>query len=368
MFEQLIAVARNTFFESIRQPIMLVVLVIATLALILANPLSAFTMEDDQRMLIDMGMSTIFLCGALLAAFVATNVLGREIENKTALTVVSKPVGRPIFVIGKYLGVATALLVAALYMCVVFALVERHTVLQTVREAAHIPSWVFGIAALLVGIGVGVWCNYFYNWVFTSTVIVVTTPLVGLAYILSMRFDENFGLQPFSEAFKPEVWLAMSLLLVAILVMTAIALAASTRLKQVMTLVVTLGVFLLGMMSDWLFGRPIGALRESWLQTAAAQGKTELVEKVTTTVFTAGDTEVRSEMVRGRHRPVGNLRVRWRWAGDGCLPDRPFDRAELPGALADRCPHPGAMRSPSTTWCGQRSTGGSISWRRWASR
>ena len=43
-----------------------------TIALILANPLAAFTMEDDQRMLIDMGLATVFLCGCLLSAFIAT--------------------------------------------------------------------------------------------------------------------------------------------------------------------------------------------------------------------------------------------------------------------------------------------------------
>ena len=106
MIEQLLAIDRNTFFESIRQPIVLVVLIIASVFLILSNPLAAFTMEDDQRMLIDIGMATVFLSGTLLAAFVATGVLTREIENKTALTVISKPVGRPVFVIGKFLGVA----------------------------------------------------------------------------------------------------------------------------------------------------------------------------------------------------------------------------------------------------------------------
>ena len=76
-------------------------------------------------MLIDIGMATVFVAGGLLAAFVATGVLTREIENKTALTVISKPVGRPLFVLGKFLGVAGALiLLSTLYMSFVFLLVE----------------------------------------------------------------------------------------------------------------------------------------------------------------------------------------------------------------------------------------------------
>ena len=100
MFTQTFAIARNAFFESIRQPIVLVLLVSATVLLLLASPLSAFTMENDQRMLLDIGLATIFMIGMLLAIFVSSNVLGREIHNKTTLTVVSKTVSRPQFVIG----------------------------------------------------------------------------------------------------------------------------------------------------------------------------------------------------------------------------------------------------------------------------
>ncbi len=266
MFQQTLAIARNTFFESIRQPIMLVVLVVATIALILANPLSAFTMENDQRMFIDLGLATVFICGCLLAAFIATNVLGREIENRTALTVISKPVPRVLFVIGKYLGVAAAITVGTFYMAVVFMLADLHSVLQTVRDPLHGPVIVFSFLAGIIGLGVAVWCNYFYGRVFASTVIAITTPLAALAYLFSMMFKPNFALQPLGDGFKGQLWLALIALWVAIMVLTAIALAASTRLGQVMTLMVTIGVFLLGMLSDWMFARPLIAMEQTWSQ------------------------------------------------------------------------------------------------------
>jgi hypothetical protein len=266
MFQQTLAIIRNTFFESIRQPIMLVVLVVATVALILANPLSAFTMEDDQRMFIDLGLATVFICGCLLSAFIATNVLGREIENRTALTVISKPVPRVLFVIGKYLGVAGAITLGAFYMALVFMLADLHSVLQTVRDPLHGPVIVFGFAAGAVGLGAAVWCNYFYGRNFTGTVIAVTTPLAALAYLFSMMFKPNFALQSIADGFKGQLWLAIIALWVAIMVLTAIALAASTRLGQVMTLLVTIGVFLLGMLSDWMFSRPLISMEQTWTQ------------------------------------------------------------------------------------------------------
>ena len=67
-----------------------------------------------------------------LAAFVATNVLTREIDNRTVLTVVSKPVSRPIFVLGKFLGVAGAQTIVMVFLAVLFMLVEIHGVREAV--------------------------------------------------------------------------------------------------------------------------------------------------------------------------------------------------------------------------------------------
>lgn len=299
MFEQTFAIIRNTFFESIRQPIMLVLLLVATLAIVLSNPLAAFTMEDDNRMLVDIGLATVFLCGTLLASLIATSVLTREIDNKTALTIVSKPVGRPLFIIGKYIGVAAALIVGTLYMCFVFTLVEMHGVAQTVRDPLHGPVIVFGLLALLISTGIGVWCNYFYNRVFGSTVICIATPLMGLAYLLALLFRHDFTAAEFGAAFRGEIWQAIVLILIAILVLTAVAIAASTRFGQVITLTITLGVFFAGMLSDWMFGRRLAAIRSIWTERAKEQGQAETVEVMQTITLLSGEvTELTREVDR----------------------------------------------------------------------
>ena len=68
--EQLLAITRNTFFESIRQPVLLVVLVICTVLVVLSNPFSAYTLQDDTKMFVDIGLSTIFMGTAILSALV----------------------------------------------------------------------------------------------------------------------------------------------------------------------------------------------------------------------------------------------------------------------------------------------------------
>jgi len=291
MFQQVIAIILNTFLESIRQPIVLVVTLVSAL-LVLFSGQAAFTMEDDQRMLIDMGLATLFLAGALLSAFVATSVLTREIENRTVLTVVAKPVSRPLFIVGKFVGVVAAILVPMLLLTFLFLLVEMHGVRERVMDPYHVPVIVFTVSAMVLATGIAVWCNYFYGKVFASTLLCTGMPLMALAYIFSLMFDAHFDPHPIALSFKPNLWLAVITLLSAIFVLCAIAIAASTRLGQMMTLCVTIGVFLVGMLSDWMFARPMNELEARWLERAVIAGKTVEEEKVVRAVTTTGEERV----------------------------------------------------------------------------
>ncbi len=297
MLQQILAIIRNTFFESVRQPVVLVVLVAASLLIVLSNPLSAFTMDENQRMLIDIGLATIFMSAALLSGFIATSVLGREISNKTALTVISKPVGRPLFVLGKFLGVALAMMLATLFLFLVFMLVETHAVLETVQDPIHLPVVLFGSAAFLLGWLVAGWCNYFYNMVFTSSVIFFTTPLMLLAWFLSINFGPDFSSRPMGMGIKPELWLALVAMMMAILMMCAIAVAVSTRAGQLMTILVTVGLFLLGLLSDSIFLSRIKDMEAIWLAKAKEQGLTLQEETTKSINFISGESSEYIEII-----------------------------------------------------------------------
>lgn len=291
MFTQTYTIAKNAFFESIRQPIVLVLVLVATLLLMLSSPLSAFTMENDQRMLLDIGLATVFMIGMLLAIFIASTVLGNEIRNKTTLTVVSKPVGRPQFVVGKFLGGAAAITLSTLYVALVFVLVEQQEVFQTVRVPVHIPVIAFGFMSFFVSTAVALWCNYFYGFVFSSTWICIATPCLAITYILVLNFEPDFSSQPIWATFKPDIWKAIVSILVSVLILGSIATALSTRLSQLGTLVATILVFFLGMMSDAWFSKPMYDIEQVWLDRAVVDGNAELVERVRLMHKTNGDVE-----------------------------------------------------------------------------
>ena len=311
LLEQFLAIARNTFLESIRQPVVFVIALAGTLFIALSNPFATFTLENDQRMFIDIGLSSVFLAGVIGSAFVATNVLTREIENRTVLTVVSKPVPRPVFILGKYLGVSICLLVLMSYLVLTFMIVEVHGSLETAASKYHMPVLVFGAAGALIGVGAGIWCNYFYNWAFGATTLMLMVPIAGLVYLLVLIFEREWATQSIATDFNPQLWIASGMLFMAVLILTAIAIAASTRLNQLLTLLVTCGFFMLGLLSDWLFGRPLANL------TGGRANQTELIdngtEAVTSTAPVAleGATLIEYWALWLAHTVVPNFQVFW---------------------------------------------------------
>jgi hypothetical protein len=97
----------------------------------------------------------------------------------------------------------------------------------------------------------------------------------------------------------------------ALLVLTAIAIAASTRLGQVMTLCVTLGVFFLGLLSDWFFGRQIARLDAMWLERASAEGLTQIIEETRTIALRTGEIEHPIVEVEVATVPLAKMAMGW---------------------------------------------------------
>ena len=258
MFDQLYTIARNTFIEAVRQPIFVVLIGVGILLTLLNPQLAAYTLDDDNKLLIDLGLSTIFLICLMLAAFTATGVLAHEIERKTVLTVVSKPVSRPTFVIGKFLGVGGALAVAFYILSLALMMSLRHQVQQTAGDHLDQPVVIFSLLALLGAAGAATLGNYLYRWVFTSTLTVGLVVGGTLAMVLVLLINKAWAFQsPLTELLQNEgerlqILVGLILIFEAVLLLAAVAIAASTRLGQIMTLVICVGIFFLGLISNSL--------------------------------------------------------------------------------------------------------------------
>ena len=259
------SISKNTFVQTIRQPIYGILILITFFILLMSLSLAGWTMGDkfrdsDQKMLENMGLSTLLVSGLLVAAFSASSVLSREIEDKTAMTVISKPVSRATFVLGKFAGVLAAVAVS-FYLCsLVFLLTVRHRVVPAKVDPYDWPVIILGLTAFVLVIVTALGGNFFFGWHFVSSGIWGALLLMSIAVGILSFIGKNWQIVPLGYdtpdkiAIHLPLLVGMALIFMAVIIFVAVAVAASTRLSQVMTLLVCCGVFFAGSMHSYLFG------------------------------------------------------------------------------------------------------------------
>jgi hypothetical protein len=108
------AVAFAAYREACRQPLFWLITVGALLLTWLSVVLPYFTFGDDYKMMKQIGFDVVMLSAALFGVLAASMSISEEIEGRTAVTLMSKPVNRRQFLIGKFLGILLACLVMSL--------------------------------------------------------------------------------------------------------------------------------------------------------------------------------------------------------------------------------------------------------------
>lgn len=194
---QLIAISKNTLLQTIRQPVYGIIVLATLAALALSPAITGWTLDDDNKMLRDLGLSTLLIQGLFLACFAAGSVLDAEIEDKTVLTVAAKPVSRWQFILGKYLGVFAALTAAHYLAGIAFFMTMRHGVLQNARETSDPTVLLLGPGVMAVVIIVSAVMNYLYDWRFLPSVFTLAVPLLTLSTAVLLVIDRDWKLQSF---------------------------------------------------------------------------------------------------------------------------------------------------------------------------
>ena len=135
---KIVAIALNTFREAVRNRILYIILVFALLLLVFSGVLREFTIADDDRMIQNFGMGAINFFGLLIAIFIGITLIYNEMERKTIYTIVSKPIDRSHFLLGKYFGLLLTIYVNVLIMSLFFliALHWQHLTESSVMQAA----------------------------------------------------------------------------------------------------------------------------------------------------------------------------------------------------------------------------------------
>ena len=251
---KLFTIAKNTFIETLRQPVYAIIIIAALFLFFISPSLTMYTMSDDNKLLREIGLSTLFLASLFIAIFSASGAVAEEIENKTITTVLTKPVQRPIFIIAKFLGV-TAAVTLAHYICTIALLMAiRHGVLESVSDT---HDWtVLGTAGVVIAAAflLSVFFNYVYDWRISSTAVVLTGIFATLGIVFLYFIDRNWQFSPADNKISSVDIYGAVLLLFAAIIIVALAVALSSRFNIVVTLSACFGIFLLGLVSDYTFG------------------------------------------------------------------------------------------------------------------
>lgn len=261
--KQFLAMSGLTALEALRQPICLL-LSASCLLVIAALPMAIlYTFGEDGKQVRDSALACHFVFGLFLAAYAACSSLSREMRSGTASAILSKPVSRELFFLSKFAGLAAVILLFSVGAGAATLLSERvaEKFVITDQVAGWITDWGTGarlFAAPFVALAAAGVVNYRFKRPFTSTAFGFLLLSVAAAFFASGFFDRQGQPQAFDLIVQWRLVSASVLVTMALLVLVAVALALSTRMETVPTLVLCTGIFLLGLMSDYLFGRAAG--------------------------------------------------------------------------------------------------------------
>jgi len=109
-------IAQNAFREAVRDRVLYNLVLFVLLLTAGAIFLGELSGGQEAKIIVDLGLSSILLFGVFIAIFVGIGLVHKEIERRTIYAILSKPIGRGEFLLGKYLGLCLTLLVNVFVM------------------------------------------------------------------------------------------------------------------------------------------------------------------------------------------------------------------------------------------------------------
>lgn len=221
-------IARATTKEAIRQPLFLLLFVVSAAVLILNTFMPFFTLGEDIKMLKECGLATLLIAGALLAVWTAGTSVTSEIEGKTAMTLLSKPITRRQFIVGKYLGIVQAVIWLFLVLTLLFSLLIFYKVGYDQKESSEEVTPVL-------------------QWREISSGVEIPTPHPTRLRVVSQTLP------------------AIALSFLQVCVLGAISVTIATRLPMVVNLVVCFSIFVVGNLTPLMVSQSETTIRNEYV-------------------------------------------------------------------------------------------------------
>lgn len=144
------ALALSTAKNEMAQTLYLILLVLGVVGVVIFSIYPFNTLGDDIRMFKDSSVTLIMVLGMILAVWSAGTSVSEEIEGRTALTVLSKPVSRRAFLLGKYAGIMMSVLVMfAIISAFLIVLMSYKPIYDARESSAGDAVWQYGFQEIM---------------------------------------------------------------------------------------------------------------------------------------------------------------------------------------------------------------------------
>src|SRR3977135_657624 len=118
MSARVVPIATNTFREAVRDRVLYNLVAFAILMACAAVLVGQISINMERLVVINLGLAAVSLFGVVIAIFIGIGLVSKEIDKRTLYTVLSRPVRRWEFVIGKFFGLTGTLVVNTFFMAV----------------------------------------------------------------------------------------------------------------------------------------------------------------------------------------------------------------------------------------------------------
>jgi len=177
VFPKVGAIAWVTTKEAVQQPLFLILTVLGLFALFIFLFIPYNTLGEDIVMVITQGLTLIKLMAVFLAIWTASTSIADEIDGKTALMILAKPVSRRNFIIGKYVGVMIAVTILFLILAIFFANTISYKLVYDARESSKEVPNAIECFQKIVDILPGLVLAYLETMILAAVAVAISTRL-----------------------------------------------------------------------------------------------------------------------------------------------------------------------------------------------
>ncbi len=117
---RVMAIATNVFREVMRDRVLYLIALFAIAMIVSLRLLPEIAAATENKIILDVGLAVMHLLGLVIAVFVGTGLVNKEIEKRTVLVLLAKPISRPEFIVGKHLGLSAVLAVLVAAMTLIY--------------------------------------------------------------------------------------------------------------------------------------------------------------------------------------------------------------------------------------------------------